>query len=261
MKMKTLMAAFAIAVAGAAFPADTNYTAYAQSGHGVWTVLSHIKEDKTLKKASDYAAVFAEVDAVWSLKPEALTVGDIWAAFPKTAAGILECTSSLSDPVKAAILASCGPEKGLSRVTLDGHPQKINYLLQRMAVGEVNGPDTKRLILKEAVRLARYTIRAKGESFVGKEGLARMKGYLDVIAKGLNAPRFAGLKDALAAIGVSIEEDFILSLLPDEGEVSSLTASIVNGDEPFTERHRCVLTACLGVDDFNKFVRFYNTGK
>lgn len=258
MKMKTLMAAFAIAVAGAAFPADTNYTEYAEHMFSPWTMENHIGKDVTLAGDADRAAVMRQVDAVWAQHPDRFEGWDPFEGLPQTAAAVLSRADYLSEAVKTAILGSCAEGRGIVRVTLDGNPQKVNYVLQRMAAGRIASAEGKRRVLDEAVRQARRAIRAKGESFVGQEGLARVKGYLDGVAAGLNAPRFAGLKESLGAIGISAEWDFIGSAMLTDEEIQPLVEAIMSGDEPFTGTHQCRLSVCLGVSEYNALVKRYN---
>lgn len=114
-------------------------------------------------------------------------------------------------------------------------------------------------IQKAGVRLVKRHLRDLGESFVADGGKNPCAPYMEELNAALNAPRFNGLNEWLAKMGVEARLD--ASRLPSEAEVNALKDRIYYGECDMNDRRKYILHTCLGVDGYNAFVKQYNGGK
>lgn len=114
---------------------------------------------------------------------------------------------------------------------------------------------------KKALVAVKRAIRAKGGSFVAKEGGGNpVEAPLNALTDALNAPRFAGLvawcdewcPEASAAAAR------IVAALPSEEEISEMKDKVYFGELDFKPEYKGYLRACLGVEAYNAFVEEYN---
>ena len=106
----------------------------------------------------------------------------------------------------------------------------------------------------------RHKIRKEGKSFVAKDGLNPVQNRIDRLSAALNAPRLAGLNDALKECGMDFGLDFEKNLMSAD-EVETLRKDVLNGDKNFIPHIGYVLRTHLGIDEYNKFVKLYNEGE
>ena len=92
----------------------------------------------------------------------------------------------------------------------------------------------------------------------GPDGRSPVKEYADRISAVLNAPRFAGLNEILADLGVNATLD--LSYLPTDAKIAKLREDILAGEKPLDKRNEALLSLCLGTAAYNDFVAEYNGG-
>lgn len=114
-------------------------------------------------------------------------------------------------------------------------------------------------IQSHAQKQIKKLLRRQGKSFVTKDGVNPVEQYLTRLNAALNAPRFAGLNEWLAEVGVVSRVD--LSSLPSAEDVDALKEKILDGDVDMTPETKVLLYICLGVDGYNAFVKEYNGDK
>lgn len=110
-------------------------------------------------------------------------------------------------------------------------------------------------IQKEGARQVKRFLRRSGKGFVIKNGVNPCAPYMEELNAALNAPRFNGLNEWLAKVGVTNRLD--TSRLPTPAQVTELTEKILDGDKEIGHNNY-VLRICLGVDGYNAFVKQYN---
>lgn len=115
----------------------------------------------------------------------------------------------------------------------------------------------KKYTLSAAAKCVKRQIRSEGKSFVAKEGSNPVQDRLDAVSAALDAPKMAGLKEALAACGITLEADMEKAMMTD-AEISALKEAVMFGDKPFSAYNQNMLLMNLGVEAFNKFVEDYN---
>lgn len=106
----------------------------------------------------------------------------------------------------------------------------------------------------------RHKIRSEGKSFVAKDGINPVQERIDRLSAALNAPRLAGINEAMDECGIRFGLDFTTHLLPQD-EVEKLRRDVLNGYDPFTPAIGFKLRTHLGIDEYNKFVKLYNEGE
>lgn len=116
----------------------------------------------------------------------------------------------------------------------------------------------KKAIQAAAAKNVKRALRMRGVSFVTKDGVNPCESYMTRLTEALNAPRFTGLNEWLADLGVEGRMD--LSGLPTEAEVAKLVEDIMYGERNLGGKDKVILYVCLGVDGYNKFVKEYNGG-
>ena len=113
-----------------------------------------------------------------------------------------------------------------------------------------------------APRGIRRKLRAEGKSILAdKDGNDPCKPFLDQLSLALEAPRFAGISNALENCGISIRvpERFRYDELRfPESKISQVTNSIYFGDIKFTPNLQTALRFNLGTKEYNRFVERYN---
>ena len=106
----------------------------------------------------------------------------------------------------------------------------------------------------------RHKIRSEGKSFVEKGGINPVQERIDRLTAALNAPRLAGINEAMDECGIRFGLDFTKNLLPQD-EVEKLRSDVLNGYDPFSSAIGFKLRTHLGIDEYNKFVKLYNEGE
>ena len=104
--------------------------------------------------------------------------------------------------------------------------------------------------------LKRY-LRSQGVSFVAKEGVNPMQERMDALSAALDAPRFEGLSNACANVGITLTVN-PSRWIPPASEIEQMKTDILNGDRNFDDREKVILTCALGVEAYNAFVKTYN---
>lgn len=115
----------------------------------------------------------------------------------------------------------------------------------------------KNLVIQSATKRVKRQLRSEGKGIVAHDGVNPVQERLDAVSKALDAPKLAGLKEALANCGVKLSVD-VAKYLPTDAEVEDIKDKVFNGDIEFTNRAKAVLITCLGVAEYNKFVEAYN---
>jgi len=112
----------------------------------------------------------------------------------------------------------------------------------------------KVLVLSEPY--AKATIRARGDSFVTKDGINPVDTEIQPIVDALNAPKLAGLVDALTAIGVTLSPDTLTdkNWVGIEVYFSDVDTGAVELNDFFVGS----IVLLLGVDGFNEWKDSYN---
>lgn len=258
---KTMIAACAAAISGLVLAADTNYTAYASSKALPWPaeIAKHVAADATLTTEEAKSAALREADEALVKRADERARLQELSCFPKAARASLEAGGVYAENVREAMLAECAyalPGKELALG--EGHPLRIDFLLQKLWRETSYPSGVKREILVSCLPAVRHTVRTGGESFAGPEGAKRVRKLLDRIGDALNAPRFAGLEEAFAAIGVAADVGFVRAKLPEAADAAALRDKVLDGQVPLTRRSQRDLLLALGFEAYNRFVRDYN---
>lgn len=116
--------------------------------------------------------------------------------------------------------------------------------------------EAKKGIQKSAVLGIKRALRNQGKSFVVVNGINPCEQYMNRLNSILNAPRFKGLNDWLKELGFTSRIDE--SRFPSKELVEKLKDKIFYGEIKASPYHKAILSACLGVDGYNEFVKKYN---
>lgn len=111
-------------------------------------------------------------------------------------------------------------------------------------------------IASRALPYIRKYLRRQGKSFVTKNGVNPCDQYMTELTDALNAPRFKGLNEWLAKMGIAASVDF--SKFPSEAEVQNLKNKILDGDVDINPERQVTLYLGLGPHGYNAFVKEYN---
>jgi len=131
-------------------------------------------------------------------------------------------------------------------------PIDNHIVFKRAAVSELNR--IKGILLKQIEPYARIAIRARGESFVPKDGVNPVEVEMKPVVDALNAPKLVGLTDALLAIGVDVQPNALTTM--DWTGIETYFAEVNVNAAPVW--HEARLVVLLGVDGFNTWVKSYN---
>ena len=118
----------------------------------------------------------------------------------------------------------------------------------------------KKGIRDKAVKVIKRKLREQGLSFVVKDGVNPVASRLEALTAALNAPRFAGLNEWNASLGIQAEQVNVLQGITDT-EVAKLKDDIYYGEKEMTPLDEAILYLCLGVDAYNQFVKDFNGDK
>ena len=109
-------------------------------------------------------------------------------------------------------------------------------------------------------KLIDRTLRRQGKSVVTRpDGTSPVKEYAERISAALDAPRFTGLNDILAEMGIRARFD--VSHLGTADQANALMEEIMDGEKELNGQAEFIITTALGVAAYNQFVERYNGGK
>lgn len=114
----------------------------------------------------------------------------------------------------------------------------------------------KRHIRDAVAKNIKRILRNKGVSFVTVGDYNPCEEAMTELTTALNAPRMNGLGAWCLKYGIEVTVD--VSRLPTDTEISALKESVFYGDKPMSPENKFLLYVCLGVDEYNKFVKEYN---
>ena len=258
MNMNTILALAAVAVATVA-GASTNYVEVAEKTRNLAATVREMGNDPELADPAAFRAVLEQVD-------KAISTGDVIRTYhacsrrcPLTARAVLGRTACLSERVRKDILAVCGYDTANRSLGL--RPKEtgfVGYALQAACNGTYPAAAARSAILDAAIAPARRKVRAESGTFVGEEGAKKVKAVLDGLAAELNAPRFGKAGDILKGLGMDLEWDFAVSLLPADAEIAGVRKMLMDGEIPFNVTLQNRLCIVLGVEAYNAFVTEYN---
>ena len=255
MNMKNIIAVAAVAVATVA-GASTNYVEQAQK-HQLYYVVKAMERDPAFAEPSALRTAIEELDRDLSAT-NCIPFG-VSRRCPLTAKKVLERRGCFSERVVAAMLAGCGYDAENRFIDLKpGEAGFANFALQAACGGTGTALYARNGILSAAIVPVRRAIRAKGGSFVGKEGAKLVKAKLDALAAELNAPRFGKADKLLAEIGMGVEWEFIQSRILADAELDGLKTRLLDGEIAFSPTLQNKLCIALGVEGYNAFVKEYN---
>ena len=201
-------------------------------------------------------------DRLCATPPENFLYNSMFANFPKTvAASRTLAATTLGFPLYESVTGTS------RRVNYDS---SITNLMCNLYSVEVSGSENSaynlKVIVKRIMEIApgalRRKLRSEGKSILtDKDGNDPCKPYLDQLSLALEAPRFAGLSNALENCGISIRvpEKFRNDEIKyPESKVTQITNSIYFGDIKFTPTLQTALKFNLGTKEYNRFVERYN---
>ena len=258
MNMKNIIAVAALACATVA-SASTNYVEVAAKSHNLYATVKAMESDPELADPAAFRATLEQVD-------KAISTGDVVRTYhgcsrrcPLTARAVLGRTECLSERVKGDILAVCDYDTANRPLALmPKDAGYVGYALQAACNGSFPAASARSAILNAAIAPARRKVRAESGSFVGEEGAKKVKEELDGLAAELNAPRFGKAGKILKGLGMDLEWDFAVSLIPTDEEIAEIKKCLMDGEIPFNATLQNKLCVVLGVEAYNAFVTEYN---
>ena len=258
MKMKTIIAVAALACTSVA-SASTNYVEVATKTRNLCATVRAMGSDPELADPAAFRATLEAVDKASSTGDVIRTYHGCSRRCPLTARAVLGRTACFSERVKGDILAVCdydAESKGLGLTSKEAG--YIGYALQAACNGAFPAAAARSAILNAAIAPARRKVRAESGTFVGEEGAKKVKEVLDGLAAELNAPRFGMAGDILKGLGMDLEWDFAVSLIPTDEEIVGIKKCLMDGEIPFNAALQNKLCVVLGVEAYNAFVTEYN---
>lgn len=117
----------------------------------------------------------------------------------------------------------------------------------------------KVVIQRMASKGIKRKMREQGKSFVTKDGVNPCEEYLTRLNAALEAPCFAGLNEWLSELGYNVQIDSSKFLTSEQ--IAKLKEAVYYGEVDMTEKTKIALIVGLGIDEYNKFVKEYNSGK
>ena len=107
----------------------------------------------------------------------------------------------------------------------------------------------------------RRHLRAQGKSIViGPDGKDPCKPYADAVSAAIDAPRYAGLSNALSQCGIDIPVPTLYRAAMDDATLTATTNAVFMGDVKFTDDLQWAIRFALGLEEYNRFVESYNGG-
>jgi hypothetical protein len=131
----------------------------------------------------------------------------------------------------------------------------ISYLL----ISDGGLQKFKGAIQKMASKGIKRKLREQGKTFVTKDGVNPCEEYLTRLNAALDAPNFAGLNEWLSDLGYNVQIDPSKFLTAEQ--IAKLKEAVYYGEVDMTEKTKLALIVGLGIDEYNKFVTEYNSGK
>ena len=256
--MKKILALVAVAVATVA-SASTNYVEVAAKTRNLNATVRAMGNDPELADPAAFRATLEAVDEAMSDKDVIRSYQCVSRRCPLTARAVLDRTACLSERVKGDILAVCDYDAANRPLGL--RPKEtgyVGYALQAACNGTLPAASARSAILNAAIAPARRKVRAESGTFVGEEGAKKVKEVLDGLAAELNAPRFGKAGKILKGLGMDLEWDFAVSLLPTDEEIAGTRKMLMDGEIPFSTSLQNKLCVVLGVEAYNAFVTEYN---
>ena len=258
MKLKNIIAVAALACASVA-SASTNYVEVAKKNWSLVTTVQQMAKDPELADRAAFRKTLEAVDVCLATNGSKRSYQYVPRCCPLTAKAALAGCAFLSDKARMDALAHCGYDAEVRSLEL--RPDEAgyaNFMLQAAAGGAASARNVRSAILNLAVTPVRRAIRAKGGTFFGKEGGAKVKASLDGLACELNAPRFGKADEILKDIGIEVEWDFIQSVILKDVQIAALKGRLLDGEIPFDGALQNKLCVALGVEVYNDFVKEYN---
>ena len=258
MNIKNILALAAVAVATVA-SASTNYVEVAAKNHNLYATVRAMGSDPELAEPAAFRATLEAVD-------KAISTGDVVRTYqgcsrrcPLTARAVLGRTECFTERVKGDILAVCGYDTENRSLGLTAKEAGYaNFALQAACSGMYSAATARSAVLNAAIAPARRKVRAESGSFVGEEGAKKVKEVLDGLAAELNAPRFGKAGKIIKGLGMDLEWDFAVSLIPTDEEIAGIKKMLMDGEIPFNAALQNKLCVVLGVEAYNAFVTEYN---
>ena len=258
MNMKKILALAAVAVATVA-GASTNYVERLARHHSVGLAVWEMSRDGELAEPAAFRAAVRAFDEAAATGKVAITYRGLSRRCPLTARAVLERCEQFSERARTDMLKACGYDAKNRSVELQpGEDGYANFALQMACTGDIPVSGVRNGILNAAIVPVRRTIRAKGGSFVGKDGAKLVKAKLDALAAELNAPRFGKAGEILKKLDLEVEWEFIQSRILSDAEVGKLKTRLLGGEIPFDGALQNKLCIALGVEAYNAFVKEYN---
>ena len=117
----------------------------------------------------------------------------------------------------------------------------------------------KIVIQRMASKEIKRKLREQGKTFVTKDGVNPCEECLTRLNAALDAPCFAGLNEWLSELGYNVQIDTSKFLTAEQ--IAKLKEAVYYGEVDMTEKTKIALMVGLGIDEYNKFVNEYNSGK
>ena len=258
MNMKNILALAAVAVATVA-SASTNYVEVATKTRNLCATVRAMGSDPELADPAAFRTTLEAVDKATSTGGVIRSYQSVSRSCPLTARAVLANCGCFSQRVRENMLAVCGYDAANAGLALTANEAGYTeFALQAACSGLLPPANVRNTVLNAAIVPVRRTIRAKGGSFVGKDGAKLVKAKLDSLAAELNAPRFGNAGKLLAEIGLDVEWEFIQSRILADAELDGLKARLMDGEIPFDAALQNCFCVALGVEAYNAFVKEYN---
>ena len=256
--MNTILALAAVAVATVA-SASTNYVEVATKTRNLCATVKAMEGDPELADPAAFRATLEAVDCAMATGEVAIAYRNVSRRLPLTARAVLGRTACFTERVKGDMLAIC--DYDAMSFGLGLRPKEAgyaNFALQAACNGTLSAAVARSAILNAAIAPARRKVRAESGTFVGEEGAKKVKEVLDGLAAELNAPRFGKAGKILKGLGMDVEWDFAVSLIPTDEEIAGIKKCLMDGEIPFNATFQNKLCVVLGVEAYNAFVTEYN---
>lgn len=136
----------------------------------------------------------------------------------------------------------------------------VDFLLLGGSNKHVGDMDwAKNQIKTMAVPYLKRSLRAKGKSFVTKDGVNPVEVGMKAVVDALNTPKLQGLEAALRGIGVDITDIPRAPKIWDA--INAEKDAIFYGDKPAHPEYDGGIMLLLGPDGYNTWVKEFNGGK
>ncbi len=216
---------------------------------------------------AEYDERFAALHFIKTLPP--------YAAWPKMTIELMHRARyyELCPTTAAKIEASIAAGKNKCDVSGQTFAQHVRDMAEALAyandawgrqyatMSEKFADDLCKRLSKSALKAVKRSLRAKGKSFVAKVGGENpVEAPVNALTDALNAPRFAGLVEWCDewCPEASAEAARLIAALPGEEAIAALKNGVFVGELDFNSARRAWLRMCLGVEEYNEFIRQYN---